>query len=208
MVGPNRKAIDIFNEWAVLDKDFGMEKNHSEAVRVMLDTMLSIKSKQFTFIDAGCGNGWVVRKMRKNPLCKRSLGIDGALEMIRKAKTIDPMGEYIYADLMHWKPEEKMDIVHSMEVIYYFKKPEKLLRHIRNKWLKPNGRIIVGLDYYYENKNSHTWPVDLNTQMTLLRIKEWVELFQRCKFHNVEAFQTNSSDNFPGTLVINGTNNI
>ena len=30
----------------------------------------------------GCGNGWVVRKVAKNPLCIRAVGIDGAEKII------------------------------------------------------------------------------------------------------------------------------
>ena len=33
----------------------------------------------FSFIDAGCGNGWAVREMLKNPLCLNAMGVDGAL---------------------------------------------------------------------------------------------------------------------------------
>ncbi|GIS03805.1 MAG: hypothetical protein CM15mP106_2520 [Candidatus Neomarinimicrobiota bacterium] len=49
---------------------------------------------------------------------KRS-GVDGAIEMIERAKT-DPNGNYIYKDLMEWEPKALVDIVHSMEVIFLF----------------------------------------------------------------------------------------
>ena len=31
-----RSPIEVFNEWATLDKDFGMEQNHKRSVENML----------------------------------------------------------------------------------------------------------------------------------------------------------------------------
>ena len=47
-----RNPIDVFSEWADLDKDFGMEENHRESVDNMLSFALK-EQKPFTFIDAG-----------------------------------------------------------------------------------------------------------------------------------------------------------
>ena len=197
-----RKATDIFSEWALLERDKGMEKNHWNAVTNMLKTLMKDQSQPFSFIDAGCGNGWAVREMLKNHLCKEATGVDGAMEMIQKANNIDPKGEYVFSDLMEWKPKVPVDIVHSMEVAYYFRDPKKLILHIKDKWLKPGGSIIMGLDFYKENFACHTWPKDLNTKMTLLSIKEWVDLLKKCDLCDVKSYQTNSTDTFAGTLVL------
>ena len=125
-----RKATDIFSEWAEVGKDAGMETNHAQAVDKMLRHLVNSRTSPFSFIDAGCGNGWVVRKIRKHDLCKSAIGVDGAIEMIRKARTIDEHGAYFHSDLMEWTPSQEADFVHSMEVIYYFKQPEKLIFHI------------------------------------------------------------------------------
>ncbi len=65
-----RNPIEIFSEWADLDKDFGMEKNHKASVDEMLANVSEYKTP-YTFIDAGCGNGWVVRSVVKDNLCKK-----------------------------------------------------------------------------------------------------------------------------------------
>ena len=199
-----RKATDIFSEWALNGKDLGMQDHHSTAVDAMLETLTSSRSSSFSFVDAGCGNGWVVRKMSSTPQCTRSFGIDGAEEMIRKAKMIDPKGNYIHSDLLTWVPHEAFDIVHSMEVFYYFKDPEELIKHIMDNWLKPYGQMIMGVDHYHENIKSHSWPTDLNTYMKLLSIDDWVELFKDCGLEEVKAFQANAKDDFPGTLIVHG----
>ena len=58
---------------------------------------------------------------------------------------------------LKWIPKEKVDIVHSMEVFYYFEKPEILIGRIYDNWLDNGGRLIMGIDHYIENKPSHSW---------------------------------------------------
>ena len=197
-----RKATDIFSEWASIGRDEGMQNNHWKAVKNMFQTLNKEQSKPFSFIDAGCGNGWAVREMLKNPLCLNAVGVDGAIEMIERAKKTDPNGNYIYKDLMEWEPKTLVDIVHSMEVIYYFNDPKKLILHMKDKWLKPNGKLIMGLDFYKENSDCHDWPKQLDTQMTLLSINQWVELLKNCGLKDVISYQTNTNDSFEGTLVL------
>ena len=43
---------------------------------------------------------------------------------------------------------------------------------------------------------------DLNTEMKLFSIKKWEKLLESSGLCNVKSYQTNASDNFPGTLVI------
>ena len=197
-----RKATDIFSEWASIGRDEGMQNNHWKAVKNMFQTLIKEQSKPFSFIDAGCGNGWAVREMLKNPLCLNAVGVDGAIEMIERAKKTDPNGNYIYKDLMEWEPKALVDIVHSMEVIYYFNDPKKLILHMKDKWLKPNGKLIMGLDFYKENSDCHDWPKQLETQMTLLSINQWVGLLKNCGLKDVISYQTNTNDSFEGTLVL------
>ena len=197
-----RKATDIFSEWASIGKDEGMQRNHWNAVKKMFQILNKEQFQPFSFIDAGCGNGWAVREMLKNPLCLNAVGVDGAIEMIERAKKTDPNGNYIYKDLMGWKPKRPVDIVHSMEVIYYFNDPKKLILHMKDKWLKPNGKLIIGLDFYKENTDCHNWPKKLNTKMTLLSIKEWTRILKNCGLGDIKNYQTNSSDSFEGTLIL------
>ena len=199
-----KKATEIFSQWVLNGKDEGMEKNHSSAVNVMLDELVGSQSSPFSIIDAGCGNGWVVREIINHPLCSTAIGVDGSKEMIDKARSLDSHGTYFYSDLMDWSPKEKVNFVHSMEVLYYFRQPEKLVMHILDNWLMEGGTFIMGMDHYKENLNSHSWPTDLNTYMNLMSIKEWIKLFEDCGVSQIVSFQTNESQNFPGTLVLKG----
>jgi len=199
-----KKATEIFSQWVLNGKDEGMEKNHSGAVDVMLNEIIGSRTDPFSIIDAGCGNGWVVRKINNHPLCVKAIGVDGSKEMIDKAISLDSDGTYFYSDLMDWSPKEKVNFVHSMEVLYYLREPERLIMHILENWLSEKGTIIMGMDHYLENLNSHSWPKDLNTYMNLMSIKQWIKLFKDCGVSQISSFQTNKSQNFPGTLVLKG----
>ena len=64
-----RLATDVFSEWAQIGKDEGMEKGHASSVSEMLDFAFKEKTsigKKFSFLDLGCGNGWVVRKVQEH----------------------------------------------------------------------------------------------------------------------------------------------
>jgi len=189
----NNSAIKTFDTWAQKGKDEGMAKAHAFSVDEMLSFSMNGLKKDFKFIDGGCGNGWVVRKVREKPNCNFAIGVDGARSMIRKACEIDPFGNYICADLLDWNPENKVDLVHTMEVLYYFKDPMLILEKIYSDWVLPGGRLICGLDYYFENIDSHSWQKDLGLVMTLFSENEWSEAFIKAGFKEVKTwiFQSN-----------------
>ena len=112
-----QKAVDIFGQWAKQGKDEGMEKGHAAAVKEMLNFAYHERyelGEKFSFLDLGCGNGWVVRQVAENGLCKRAVGVDGAQQMIFNAESRDSKNEYIHADIDSYRPFEKFDVIHSM----------------------------------------------------------------------------------------------
>ena len=200
-----RNAIEVFSDWAIAGKDKGMEINHAKPVNEMLDFILKERSKigdKFSFLDLGCGNGWVVRKMNQEQLCKYSLGIDGSEHMIAKARHFNDDCKYIVGDLGRIELKKKFDVIHSMEVLYYIDKPADLLEKIAKFWLAENGRLIVGIDRYFENQESHSWDTDVGTKMHLKSEYEWVEMFKAAGFKQVSSWRANVNDSWAGTLVI------
>ena len=199
-----RPPIDVFSDWAINGKDVGMEKNHKLSVNNMIEFSVT-KLNSFTFLDAGCGNGWVVRKVSKLKNCIKAIGIDGSKTMIEKAKLIDKNNEYYCKNLLNWKPRTKIDLVHSMEVIYYFENPKELINHIYSSWLKKNSRLIIGLDYYYENKTSHSWPNDCGISiMSLFSEKKWKNFFSEVGFKKIKSWKVGKKKDWNGTLIITG----
>ena len=201
------KAIDIFGEWAKEGRDVGMEKAHEISGNEMIDFALEERSnigERFSFFDLGCGNGWVVRKVARSKLCNKAVGIDGAKQMIVNAESKGGGAKYIFADINSFHPTEKYDVVHSMEVLYYLDDPSELLKRISDSWLNDGGRLIIGIDHYYENIDSHSWQEKLGTKMLMLKEVEWIQIFKIAGLNEVESWRSNKDENWAGTLVITG----
>ena len=196
--------IKTFNNWAIQNKDEGMEKGHTSSVNKMFEIISSESSlikKSFNFLDLGCGNGWVVRKVLNNKNCKYALGIDGASEMIKKAKSIDKKGDYINTDIEHWSFNKCYDIIFSMETFYYFSNLDSILNKTYNN-LNKNGMIIIGIDHYLENKPSLSWDKEFNLSLNTLSIQEWVSKFKINGFKNVQCIVHDKKEDWNGTLIL------
>jgi len=202
-----KKAIDIFGEWAEQGKDIGMENTHAMPVKEMIDFALEEREKigkNFSFLDLGCGNGWVVRDVANNILCGQSVGIDGARQMIANAESRGGDTKYILADINSFDSDDKYDVIHSMEVLYYLDDPSEIIKKISNSWLNNNGRLIVGVDHYYENADSHSWQEKVGTRMLMLRESEWISIFEMAGLNEVQSWRSGKDKNWAGTLVITG----
>lgn len=198
------KAVQLFNTWADLGKDGGMEINHGPSVLHMLDLIpKNILESKFNFLDIGCGNGWVVKKVSSFPNCFRAVGIDGAEKMIKKAILKDSKSEYLCLDLNSIKNyNETFDVVLSMEVFYYLTNPQKTINYIFNNLLKKGGFFIMGIDHYSENKKSLSWSHDLNVKMHTYSISEWGGMMKNSGFSNISTFQFGKEKGWEGTLIL------
>ena len=200
-----KTPIEVFSDWAKDGRDEKMAQGHALSVNAMLDYVLNKLPKAFTFIDAGCGNGWVVRKVGDKNSCEKAIGIDGSKSMIEKAKSLDKQNDYYCKNLMNWTPSQKVDCVFSMEVFYYVEKPNLLIDNIFSNWLKKNGRLIMGIDYYTENKSSQGWQSDCGISvMTRLTESQWIENFKLSGFEEVHSWRQGERKNWSGTLIVTG----
>ncbi|MAF93223.1 nodulation protein S NodS [Candidatus Woesearchaeota archaeon] len=197
-----RSATDLFSEWADNGRDEGMEKGHAASVNIMLEHLLEGWDQPFTALDIGCGNGWVVRRLNDHPLCTRATGIDGAPSMIAKARSVDPQGDYVEAMLPDWAPDKPVDLIHTMECLYYLDDPLTFLKTLHDTWIKPGGRIVIGVDHYVENPSSHDWGPSLNVHMALLSINQWADGLREAGFVDVGSTQVGAKEDWSGTLVL------
>ena len=207
--GPNnmggRSAVDLFSEWAKLDRDEGMEKGHSYSVNQIISAVKNRLPTEFTAIDVGCGNGWAVRRVKSMPNCIFASGVDGSEIMINKARKIDPEGVYEYGMLPEWTPDNSVDLVLSMEFLYYLEDPVSFFKTLHRAWISPGGSVALGVDHYLENESSLGWSESLDVHMTTLSAKEWKEGLEMAGFRNIETFFTGAKDGWNGTLVLIGT---
>jgi predicted TPR repeat methyltransferase len=199
-----RTPTVVFGEWAERGRDEGMAKGHQQAVDHMLGMVIN-NQNPFSFLDAGCGNGWVVRQVAKHTECISAAGVDGAKQMIDKAQKLDPNNSYTCADLSSWNPNAPVDIVHSMEVLYYLNDPFSFLQNVYDSWLKAGGVLIFGLDFYKENVDSHSWPEDCGVStMHLFSKDHWLRLLNDVGFSNTLSYQYGYKKGWAGTLILKG----
>ena len=170
-----------FDKWAQNGKAELMEIEHGKNVLKFLETIPFDKS--FTFLDVGCGNGWVVRKIAKEKNCKKSIGIDKSKKMIIQSikKTEDRKEEYVHTDIESMDYRGKFDFIFSMESLYYADSIEIALKKIY-KLLKPGGQFFCGTDFYTDNKATARWAGIMKIQMHLHSKKEWREFFKNTGF--------------------------
>ncbi len=202
-----RPAVDVFGEWADIGKDEGMEKGHAPSVNEILNAAFKELNPEtiergFSAIDAGCGNGWVVRLFSEHENCSIAIGVDGAESMVLRALEKDPEGMYFHANLSKWSPPEMVDLVHSMEVLYYLDDIPDFLNRVREEWLVSGGILAFGVDHYAENKDSLDWPEKVGVKMTTLSVTEWTHIVAEAGFEVLQVFRANSSESFLGTLSI------
>ena len=201
----NNININTFNDWALQDKDKGMELGHASSVSKMFDLIKEdshIFDSSFKALDLGCGNGWVVRKFLDIENCKGAMGIDGAPAMVKKAKEIDSRGFYINTDIEKWTCEKKFDIVFSMETFYYFDNVDKVLSNIYNNIISSRGILIIGIDHYFENTSSLNWDKEFNLKLNTLSINDWINKIKNIGFKNIQHTLHGSKKNWHGTLIL------
>ena len=198
-----RPATEVFSAWAAAGLDGEMARVHAPAVREMVQAAMSALAGtgDVRAIDVGCGNGWVVRMLRKHPVCRAASGVDGSAEMIAKARSLDPEGDYVLADIVKWTPAARVNLVHAMEVIYYLDDPIAFLRRVRCEWLEPGGVVILGVDHYAENEASLAWPESLGVRMTTLSEADWHAGLCAAGFSDVRVWRAGSNGG-AGTLAM------
>lgn len=203
------KVSQTFDKWADIGRSELMEKEHSKTV---LKFLKSIKfEKPFSFLDVGCGNGWVVRKIADLENCKLAVGIDKSKNMIGKANSKKKSEKEFYfcTDIQSWKYRGKFNYIFSMESLYYALPMESSLLKIF-KLLKRGGQFFCGTDFYKDNKATTRWAHHMKIPLDLRSKIEWKKMFDEVGF-NTKTKQVKDLDNRKkwkreyGTLFIIGT---
>jgi len=187
------KTSKLFDVWAKTGRSEEMEKGHGTTVNQFLDK-LSLKEK-FRFLDIGCGNGWVVRKMSQKSSCVKAIGIDKSKMMIKNAKSkiLSDKESYFVTDLESWNTKEKFDVIFSMESLYYSVPMESALEKVF-KLLKKGGIFYCGTDFYSDNILTTRWVKDMKIPMDLRSEKEWKKMFKEIGFTTRSKHVTDSKN--------------
>ena len=187
------KTSQLFDKWAKTGRAEEMEKGHGTTVNKFLDKL--VFDKPFTFLDIGCGNGWVVRKISQLSNCKKAIGIDKSKMMIKNAKSkiLSKKESYFVTELESWDTTEKFDVIFSMESLYYSVPMESALEKVF-KLLKKGGTFCCGTDFYSDNTLTTRWKKDMNVPMDLRSEKEWKIMFKTAGFNTHSKHVTDSKN--------------
>ena len=187
------KTSKLFDIWANTGRSEDMEKGHGTTVNQFLDK-LSLK-ENFSFLDIGCGNGWVVRKISQKNSCIKAIGIDKSKMMIKNAKSkiLSKKESYFVTELESWDTTEKFDVIFSMESLYYSVPMESALEKVF-KLLKKGGTFCCGTDFYSDNTLTTRWKKDMNVPMDLRSEKEWKIMFKTAGFNTHSKHVTDSKN--------------
>jgi len=175
------KTTKVFNSWAKAGRAEEMEEGHGVTVGKFLGSISF--DKRFSFLDIGCGNGWVVRKIANHPKCKMAMGIDKSKNMIKRAisKRASKKEKYMCTNLESWNYAGKFDIVFSMESLYYSMPMEPALTKVF-KMLKTGGFFYCGTDFYSDNHLTKRWKKVMKVPMDLRSKTEWEKMFKDVGF--------------------------
>ena len=175
------KTTKVFNSWAKTGRAEEMEEGHGVTVGKFLGS-ISI-DKPFSFLDIGCGNGWVVRKIAQLPKCKKAIGIDKSKNMIKRAvsNSASKKEKYACTDLESWNYAGKFDVIFSMESLYYSVPMEPALNKVF-KMLKAGGLFYCGTDFYSDNHLTKRWAKVMKIPMDLRSKTEWKKMFNEAGF--------------------------
>ena len=192
---PLKEATTLFSEWAMDGRDKKMAEGHELAVTEMLrEAEHYLPSKPFSFLDLGTGNGWVARKMSGHPRCASSLGVDGAHQMVTNAikmeETEQTGASFIQSNLNDFQPKQAVDVIFSMEVLYYLNEDEvkQLFKNV-SKWLAPDGLFVWGIDHFEENKGCHDWSSINGVHMLLWTESQWKEAMDEAGLSIVKCWR-------------------
>jgi len=172
---------EVFNKIVRDGQVKRFERGHTYSVIKALSKIKFYFSKKFTFLDIGCGTGWVTHRISKHYNCSKAVGVDISEEMIsianlKKTKNI----QFVNSTFEKWDAQttKKFDIIFSMEAVYYADNPAVFLKKIKTI-LSSKGVALIGLDFYKENFSSHAWESFMGVKMKLYSISEWVTLVEK-----------------------------
>ena len=168
-------AAKLFDNWAKGGRAEGMEQGHLQTAGPVL-FQLNIEPMG-TFLDLGCGNGWASEWAARAGA--NVIAIDASQEMVERAQKRIPTARVHRGDFATLPVEDNtVQIVWSMEAIYYAQGPDEVLKEIA-RVLAPGGQVHILIDYYEENQASHSWPESVGVAMTLRSESEWQRALEK-----------------------------
>lgn len=127
---------------AKYDKNFNFVSSYGEDVAELIT-----EPSGALVCDIGCGTGVLTHKLAEKGY--KVIGVDSSEEMLGRAKSAYPDTEWLQADALGFKLDEKADVIFSNAVFHWIereKQPELLKNVAAN--LKRGGRLVCEFGGY------------------------------------------------------------
>ncbi len=97
-----------------------------------------------SLLDLGCAEGDFTAALARHTGAKRVLGVDISPSAVRRARRRHPEHEFVQADLIHLRRDERFDLILASQNLYYFT-PAERARVLTNleAMLAPEGRALL-----------------------------------------------------------------
>ena len=174
-----------FNRLAEQGRGRGMEKNHWEITRQMIELM-NVDAHD-NVADLGCGVGWATRVLAQRASRGLVLGIDLSDRMIAEAATgyRNPRNAFfVVADAARIPCSGSFfNALLSVESIYYYPDLEGVFSEVF-RILRPGAKACFLINYYKENVYGHQWAKYIDIPVHLLGAADYVALLSNAGFRN------------------------
>lgn len=190
---PDEKLQHEFNRWAVAGEGEKMERHHLDITEKTIRRMNLRPGERV--LDLGCGSGWATRLLARlvgegPDGFGQVVGLDVSDEMVRQAREASKDFEnilYVWGSALQIPWEENFfDKVLSVESFYYYPDQDRALMELF-RVLAPRGRLFILINLYKDNQYSLQWVDMLNVPVHVRSAAEYVELFKKHAFEDVQA---------------------
>ena len=170
----HESIASTFDAWAADGRGDSMETGHGDVVRQVLER-LDVRAG-FQILDLGCGTGWATRLLAGRAAGVQAIGVDASTKMIARAEELHSLriraryehGTFEALDF----PDDKFDLVFSMEAIYYAPDLARALAEVA-RVTKPGGQVHLVTDYYVGRPGTETWSAATGLDMHHLDEAAW-----------------------------------
>ena len=188
MIPETKDLRGEFNRWAEAGRGEGMEQDHLPITLPVLEKMRLQPTDNV--LDAGCGAGWLSRRLARMVPDGRVVGMDISDEMVRRARRASPDHDNLLfvvggIEQIPWEANFFSHAV-SVESAYYWPGPAAGIRELF-RVLREGGSAWVLINYYRDNPHCHQWGALLPVATQLLSAAEWSAHFQNAGFTGVES---------------------
>ena len=193
-----RPDAEFFDKMGV---DYQKAFGHDTGLQDFMKKAVTFFSPSSKVLDIGCGTGSPVASIVAAH-GHRVIGIDSAQSMVDLSRKAVPSGTFELADMMEYRPTEKLDVILSILSLFQLSRAQIESMSLKwAEWLLPNGILCIGTmdpeerehtaEMYHEDKmclsGIPSFFMGQHGELTLLTQKGWKHTLEAAGFEIIHA---------------------